>query len=51
MEFIFGLIVVIVLIVVVRLFGAWMLRIDEIIRNQKEILKEMKRFNFQNKKD
>ena len=42
MEVILGLIVIVVLVFITRLFGAWMLRIDEVIDIQKEILKEIK---------
>ena len=45
MEFIVGIIVMVVIVFVIRLFGAWMLRIDEIITNQKEILVELKKGN------
>lgn len=32
-------------VIVMRLFGAWMLRIDEVIKYQKEILAELKKRN------
>ena len=51
MEFIIGIVVLVVVVLVIRLFGAWMLRIDEIIKNQKEILAEMKKYNSQNMKE
>lgn len=35
----------IVLVIVLRLFGAWMLRIDEVIANQKELIKSIDRLN------
>lgn len=35
----------VVLVIVLRLFGAWMLRIDEIIANQKELIKSIDRLN------
>jgi uncharacterized membrane protein YbhN (UPF0104 family) len=41
MEAIIGIIIIIVFVFVVRAFGAWMLRIDEVIDVQKEILKEL----------
>jgi len=50
MEFIIGIVVLVVVVLIIRLFGAWMLRIDEIIKNQKEILAEMKKYNNQNMK-
>lgn len=39
--FILGLIVFICSLFVIRLFGAWMLRIDEVITLQKEIIKTL----------
>lgn len=42
MEVIIGLIFIVVIVFVIRAFGAWMLRIDEVIDIQKEILKEFK---------
>ena len=42
-----GLIMVVLLIVIgviaMRLFGAWMLRIDEVIKLQKQMLTEIKK--------
>ncbi len=43
MEVLIGIILLIVFILIIRLFGAWMLRIDEIIKLQKEMLVEMKK--------
>ncbi|CAN1529874.1 Zinc-ribbon domain containing protein [Flavobacteriaceae bacterium] len=43
MELIVGLIIIIVIVFLIRAFGAWMLRIDEVIDVQKEILKELKK--------
>ena len=43
-----GIILFIAFIFIIRLFGAWMLRIDEIIKLQKEMLVEMKK-HFQQK--
>jgi hypothetical protein len=43
-----GIILLIVFILIIRLFGAWMLRIDEIIKLQKEMLLEMKKHSQQN---
>lgn len=43
-----GIILLIAFILIIRLFGAWMLRIDEIIKLQKEMLVEMKK-HFQQK--
>jgi hypothetical protein len=44
----FILILFIIVIVVMRLVGAWMLRIDEVIKNQKLILEEMRKANRSN---
>ena len=35
----------VVFVIVLRLFGAWMLRIDEVIANQKELIKSIDRLN------
>jgi hypothetical protein len=43
-----GIILLIVFILIIRLFGAWMLRIDEIIKLQKEMLIEMRKHLQQN---
>ncbi len=40
-----GLGVFVLIILLLRLFGAWMLRIDEVIKHQKEILNELKKGN------
>ena len=45
MELIIGLVIIVVLIFVIRLFGAWMLRIDEVIKLQKSILIELQKAN------
>jgi hypothetical protein len=50
MEFIIGLVVIVVFILIIRAFGAWMLRIDEVIANQKLILEELKKANSKKKK-
>jgi len=47
-EVLIGIILLIVFIFIIRLFGAWMLRIDEIIKLQKEMLLEMKKHTQQN---
>ena len=39
------LVIVIVFILLIRLFGAWMLRIDEVIKNLRLIIKELKDLN------
>lgn len=48
MEVLIGIILLIAFILIIRLFGAWMLRIDEIIKLQKEMLLEMKKHSQQN---
>jgi hypothetical protein len=48
MELIIGLVVIVVIVFIIRLFGAWMLRIDEVITNQKSILAELKKANAKN---
>jgi hypothetical protein len=35
-------------VLVMRLIGAWMLRIDEVISNQKKIIEELKKANSEN---
>jgi hypothetical protein len=44
-EFIIGLALFAVLIIVMRLFGAWMLRINDVIDIQREMLQELRRLN------
>ncbi len=43
----FGFIIIffIIFILIMRAIGAWMLRIDEIIKNQKIIIQELKKGN------
>jgi len=43
MELIVAIVVIIAVILIIRLFGAWMLRIDEVIKYQKQILDELRR--------
>ncbi|WP_208889015.1 hypothetical protein [Polaribacter sejongensis] len=45
MDFIIGLVIIVVIVFLIRAFGAWMLRIDEVITNQKSILEELKKAN------
>jgi len=52
MEFfggLFGLVLVVliplVFLLIMRLFGSWMLRIDDVIHYQKEIVEELKKLN------
>ena len=44
-SFAFIIIAFIVFILIMRAIGAWMLRIDEIIKNQKTIIQELKKAN------
>lgn len=44
-SFMFIIALVIGLILIIRLFGAWMLRIDEVIKYQKLIFEELKKLN------
>lgn len=48
---ILGLIIIVFVILLIRTFGAWMLRIDEVIEVQKEILKELKKHSGNLEKD
>jgi len=43
METIVVLVLIVVFVLVIRAFGAWMLRIDDVIYYQKEILKELQK--------
>ena len=45
METLIGFAVLFGLILIFRAFGAWMFRIDEVIKLEKEIIKELKRIN------
>lgn len=45
MELIIGIAVFIGIILVLRLIGAWMLRINDVINVQKEILHELKKIS------
>ncbi len=45
MEGIIGLVVLIGVILLLRLIGAWLFRINEIINNQKEIISELKKLS------
>jgi hypothetical protein len=51
MEVIVGLIIVVVIVFVIRAFGAWMLRIDDVIELQREQTKLLRNIseNIQNK--
>ncbi|NDK57623.1 hypothetical protein [Pontibacter fetidus] len=42
MDTLVGIGCLIILLLIIRAFGAWMLRIDEVIDVQKEILEELK---------
>jgi len=39
------ILIAVVLVLIMRMFGAWMLRINEIIDLQRDTLKELKRIN------
>ena len=45
MEAIVAIVIFVVVILVLRLLGAWMLRINEVITLQKDILQELKKIN------
>ena len=47
MGLIIGIVVFVIIILIMRAIGAWMLRIDEVITNQKAILAELKKWNSQ----
>jgi len=47
MGLIIGPVVFVIIIFIMRAIGAWMLRIDEVISNQKAILAELKKSNSQ----
>lgn len=42
---IFGLFIFLLIILIIRAIGSWMLRINEVIDNQKAILAELKKSN------
>ena len=48
---VFVIVICIVFVFIMRWLGAWMLRIDEVIDLQKDILKELKKTNEQQKKN
>jgi len=48
MELIIAGVFIIVFIILMRLFGAWMLRIDEVIKNLRLVIKELKDLNDKN---
>ena len=45
MTFIFAIAIAALFVIVMRFIGAWMLRIDEVISNQKKIIEELKKGN------
>jgi hypothetical protein len=45
MEIISFIVVLVVVVLVFRAVGSWMLRIDEVIKNQKIIIQELKKSN------
>lgn len=46
MDTLFGIAILIGAIFLLRAIGAWMLRIDEVIKLQKDILEELKKGNW-----
>lgn len=48
MELLLPLILLVIMIIVLRLFGAWMLRINDVIHLQKDMLNELKKLNKTN---
>lgn len=40
-----SLLILFIFIMIIRLVGAWMLRINEIIINQRELIQEIKKLN------
>jgi hypothetical protein len=44
-DWIYGIIGIIIGLFIIRAFGAWMLRIDEVIKYEKEIIEELKKLN------
>ena len=50
MEILIPVLVIVISALVLRAFGAWMLRITDIIDLQKEILQELKKINNSDKK-
>jgi hypothetical protein len=45
MDTVYGILIIIAAIFLLRSIGAWMLRIDEVIKLQKDILEELKKGN------
>ena len=45
-----AIIIILGVVLITRLFGAWMLRINEIIELQREILSELKKIKFNQEK-
>lgn len=48
-DVIIGILVILIAVLLLRTFGAWMLRIDEVIKYEKEILEELKKLNNNHK--
>jgi len=48
-DVIIGILVIVAAVLLLRAFGAWMLRIDEVIKYEKEILEELKKLNNSHK--
>jgi len=45
MDTIIGIVIIIGVILLLRAIGAWMLRIDEVIKYQKEMVEELKKIS------
>lgn len=45
-QMIFGIIGIVIGIFLIRAFGSWMLRIDEVIKHEKEIIEELRKMNI-----
>ncbi len=45
MTIIFALAITALFVLIMRFLGAWMLRIDEVISNQKKIIEELRKSN------
>ena len=44
-DVVYGIIVIVIAIFIIRAFGSWMLRIDEVIKHENEIVEELKKLN------
>ena len=48
MEILIPIIILVIVIFIIRLFGSWMLRINDVIALQKDILSELRKINRNN---